>query len=121
MLGPNVGESDVACRRRGTDRIRAGLDPIRQDPVVDRARRLDALDHDRVRTRPQNPAAGLVEELREVLNLRFASGVLDRRGAIGDCPRHDEVSRSLRPTGTRANPCPVELVGDALDIAVFGR
>ena len=91
VLGQAVAHEHVAARDRGRDQQRPRLDAIGDDGVLDRVQLVDALDRDERRARAADPRAHLVEHARQLLDLRLARGVLQRRAPARQRRRHHEV------------------------------
>ena len=86
MLDGGVLDHDLAAGDGGQADERGDLDVVGADPVGAAAERLDAVDREHVRSDPLDPGAHGVQEPAEVLHMRLAGGVGDRRRAPAPAP-----------------------------------
>ena len=72
----------------------AHLDHVGQQPVLRAAQRFDAFDFEQVRGDARNLRAHSVEHFAQLLEVRFAGRVVDRRPAFGHHGGHHDVGRA---------------------------
>jgi hypothetical protein len=89
-------EEHVAAGDGGRHHVRAGLDAVRDDGVVEGVQRvrLLALDVDDRRARAVDLGAHLVEHAAELLHFRLASAVVERGRALREGRGHHQVLRA---------------------------
>src|SRR6266511_2521068 len=91
VLGHAALDGDVAAGERPRDEERPRLDPVRDDRVIERTQRRDALDAELVRARALDPRAHPDERGGEVRHLRLAGAVSQDRAALRERRRHHHV------------------------------
>ena len=88
QFAARIFQKHVAAGHRGGHGIGAGLDAVGQHAVASAIKLRYALDHDARGARAGDFGAHLVEAIGDVLDLRFARGVLDDGGAARQRGRH---------------------------------
>ena len=91
MLGLDALERDSSAGDRAGDQECAGFDPIGNDVVLRAVQFLHAFDDDAPRARAFDLRAHLVEEIREIHDLRFGGGAFDHGHAFGEHGGHHHV------------------------------
>ena len=91
MVARRALECQPAAGHGTGDDERAGLDPIRDDPMLGAAQALAALDLDGVRVGPLDLGAHLLQERDEVVDLGLLRRRTDDRVALGEGRREHRV------------------------------
>jgi len=87
----DILDGDVAAGHSGHTDEGADFNHVGQDGVVGAMQFGDALDGEQVGTDAGNLGAHCVEHSAELLNVGFASGVIDGGDALGEHSGHDDV------------------------------
>src|SRR3989441_6098491 len=89
----NIFENSLTPGRRDGDRVRPGLDIVRDDAMGRAAQLGHALDLQHVGANTLNAGPHLAQKKYQVDDVRLAGGVVDRGEAVGGGGRHHEVLR----------------------------
>ncbi len=94
MLRHDPVQPDLAAHHRSRDEVGAGLDAIRDHAVFRAVQFLHAFDDDAPRAGALDLRAHLVEEIREIHDLRLGGGAVDDGRALGEHRGHHHVVRT---------------------------
>ena len=93
VLGPGVGDGDLAPRHAHGGQVRRGHHPVGDDRVAGGPQRLDALDLNARGARTAHDRAHVAEHGGQVGHLGLLRRVLNHRRALGQDGRHEQVVR----------------------------
>ena len=93
MVGPGVGDRDLAARHADGGQIGGGDHPVGDDRVVGGLERLHALDLNARRAGAAHHRPHVAEHGGQVGHLGLLGRVLDHRRALGQHRRHQQVVR----------------------------
>ena len=93
MLGPGVGDGDLAARHAHRGQVRRGHHPVGHDRVPGGPQRLHALDLNARGAGAAHDGAHVAEHGGQVGHLGLLRRVLDHRRALGQHGRHEQVVR----------------------------
>src|SRR6185369_1741881 len=94
MIRTTVFDLELTLRQCGSDDKRSGFDSIGNDRVFRAAKRLDALDLYRLRSRAVNSCPHLVQQVGKIDYLRLARCVVKRCCAARESCGHHQVFSS---------------------------
>ena len=97
----------------------ADLDHVGQQRVFGAVQLPDTLDGEQVRGDARDACAHAVEHQAQLLDVRFARGVVDGRETLGHHSRHDDIGRAGHRSLVEQHVAPLEFL--AADFGAGGR